>query len=158
MASEPGPAPSSPESGSPEGGEPKKKRRRYPHAHSILCYSRLVHELHEDGTVTATMPVLPDQLDDGGRVRMGAIAPLVDLCAGLLGAKAVHPDWTATLDFKLHLDHLPDGGDVRRDLVWSYPSPVRESAPIAGLLCFYDEHVDVTVDGEPQPRPVTAFS
>jgi len=53
---------------------------------------------------------------------------------------------------------LPDGGAVRRDLVWSYPSPVRESTPIAGLLCFYDEHVDVTVDGEPQPRPVTAFS
>lgn len=52
----------------------------------------------------------------------------------------------------------PDGSGVLQDLVWSYPSPVRESAPIAGLLCFYDEHVDVTVDGEPQPRPVTAFS
>jgi uncharacterized protein (TIGR00369 family) len=43
---------------------------------------------------------------------MGAIAPLVDLCAGLLGAKAVHPDWTATLDFKLHLDHLPSEGHI----------------------------------------------
>lgn len=53
---------------------------------------------------------------------------------------------------------LPDGGEVLRDVVWSYPSPVRESAPIAGLLCFYDEHVDVAVDGEPQARPQTAFS
>ena len=115
MASEPGPAPSNTETATPEATETKKKRRRYPHPRSILCYSRLVHELHEDGTVTATMPVLPDQLDEGGRVRMGAIAPLVDLCAGLLGAKAVHPDWTATLDFKLHLDHLPDGGEIRGD-------------------------------------------
>ena len=92
--------------------ESGSRRRRYPHPRSILCYSRLVHELHEDGTVTASMPVLPDQLDTGGRVRMGAIAPLVDLCAGLLGARAVHPDWTATLDFKLHLDQLPAGGRI----------------------------------------------
>jgi uncharacterized protein (TIGR00369 family) len=58
------------------------------------------------------MPVLPDQLDAGGRIRMGAIAPLVDLCAGLLGARAVHPDWTATLDFKLHLDQTPADGCI----------------------------------------------
>jgi uncharacterized protein (TIGR00369 family) len=103
MASE-----SDPSSGAP----PVSRRRRYPHPRSILCYSRLVHELHEDGTVTATMPVLPDQLDAGGRMRMGAIAPLVDLCAGLLGAKAVYPDWTATLDFKLHLDQLPSAGHI----------------------------------------------
>lgn len=89
-----------------------RPRRRYPHPRSILCYSRIAHELHEDGTVSATMPVLPDQLDAGGRMRMGAIAPLVDLCAGLLGARAVHPDWTATLDFKLHLDQTPSGGHI----------------------------------------------
>lgn len=91
---------------------PARPKGRYPHPRSILRYSRIVHELHEDGSVTATMPVLPDQLDAGGRMRMGAIAPLVDLAAGLLGAKAVHPDWTATLDFKLHLDHLPTGGEI----------------------------------------------
>jgi acyl-coenzyme A thioesterase PaaI-like protein len=89
-----------------------RPRRRYPHPRSILCYSRIVHELHEDGTVSATMPVLPDGLDAGGRMRMGAIAPLVDLSAGLLGARAVHPDWTATLDFKLHLDQPPSGGSI----------------------------------------------
>jgi uncharacterized protein (TIGR00369 family) len=94
------------------GGRPARPKGRYPHPRSILRYTRIVHELHEDGSVTATMPVLPDQLDAGGRIRMGAIAPLVDLCAGLLGAKAVHPDWTATLDFKLHLDHLPTEGEI----------------------------------------------
>src|SRR5437867_1806444 len=33
------------------------------------------------------------------------------------------------------------------DLVWSYDAPFRESAPIAGLAAFYDEKVDVYVDG-----------
>jgi uncharacterized protein (TIGR00369 family) len=58
------------------------------------------------------MPVLPDHLDAGGRMRLGAIAPLVDLCAGVLGARAAYPDWTATLDFKLHLSQPPSGGRV----------------------------------------------
>lgn len=33
------------------------------------------------------------------------------------------------------------------DLGWSYPTPLRESAPIAGLVAFYDERVRLTVDG-----------
>lgn len=44
------------------------------------------------------------------------------------------------------------------DLAWSYPSPFRESEEIAGLIAFYDEKVDVTVDGEAQIRPKTHFS
>jgi uncharacterized protein (DUF427 family) len=40
------------------------------------------------------------------------------------------------------------GDTVHRDVVWSYPSPIRESAPIAGLACFYDERVDMTLDGQ----------
>ena len=71
-----------------------------------------LHELHDDGTVSGSMPVLPDQLDAGGRVRLGALAPLVDLCAGVLGARAAHPDLTATLDFKLHLVAPPRSGRV----------------------------------------------
>jgi uncharacterized protein (DUF427 family) len=50
------------------------------------------------------------------------------------------------------------GGNVHRDLAWSYDAPFRESAPIAGLVAFYDEKVDVFVDGELQARPKTVFS
>jgi uncharacterized protein (DUF427 family) len=50
------------------------------------------------------------------------------------------------------------GDDVHIDLAWSYDFPVRESAPIAGLVAFYDEKVDVIVDGRPQPRPKTHFA
>jgi uncharacterized protein (TIGR00369 family) len=92
--------------------EQKAPRGRYPHPRSILCYSRLTHELHPDGTVSGSMPVLEDHLDAGGRMRLGALAPLVDLCAGVLGARAAHPDWTATLDFKLHLSAPPSSGRV----------------------------------------------
>ena len=48
--------------------------------------------------------------------------------------------------------HLADGTE-HPDLVWSYASPLPESAPIAGLVAFYDTQVDVTIDGVRQPRP-----
>jgi uncharacterized protein (DUF427 family) len=50
------------------------------------------------------------------------------------------------------------GGDVNADLAWSYDAPFRESAPIASLVAFFDEKVDVYVDGALQPRPKTPFS
>lgn len=37
------------------------------------------------------------------------------------------------------------------DVAWSYPEPMRESAPIARLIAFYDERVTVTVEGDPPP-------
>jgi uncharacterized protein (DUF427 family) len=44
------------------------------------------------------------------------------------------------------------GGALHRDLAWCYEAPFRESAPIAGLVAFYDERTDVFVDGARQPR------
>jgi uncharacterized protein (DUF427 family) len=40
----------------------------------------------------------------------------------------------------------------------SYPSPIPGNARIAGLMCFYNEKVDLTSDGERQERPVTPWS
>lgn len=51
----------------------------------------------------------------------------------------------------------PDG-EVHVDLAWSYRTPLPESQKVAGLIAFYDEKVDVTVDGVRQERPVTKFS
>jgi uncharacterized protein (DUF427 family) len=42
--------------------------------------------------------------------------------------------------------------------VWIYRAPLPESQKIAGLDAFYDEKVDVFVDGVPQRRPHTKFS
>ncbi|WP_169947892.1 DUF427 domain-containing protein [Microbispora sp. H11081] len=43
-------------------------------------------------------------------------------------------------------------GESGADLVWSYPTPLPESQKIAGLVAFYDEKVDVYVDGVLQDR------
>ncbi|GAA3504909.1 DUF427 domain-containing protein [Streptomyces prasinosporus] len=50
------------------------------------------------------------------------------------------------------------GGAVPPNLVWSYPDPLPAVAAIRGRLAFFDEVVDVTVDGERRERPVTPFS
>jgi uncharacterized protein (DUF427 family) len=50
------------------------------------------------------------------------------------------------------------GGAVRRDLAWSYDFPTRQLLPIAGLVAFYNEKVDIFLDGRPLHRPVTPFS
>jgi uncharacterized protein (DUF427 family) len=49
-------------------------------------------------------------------------------------------------------------GDVlHEDLAWSYPAPLPESQKIAGLIAFYDEKLDIEVDGALQERPTTKF-
>jgi uncharacterized protein (DUF427 family) len=49
------------------------------------------------------------------------------------------------------------GGEVHADLAWSYEFPTRQLLPIAGLVSFYNEKIDVLVDGEKLPRPKTHF-
>jgi uncharacterized protein (DUF427 family) len=50
------------------------------------------------------------------------------------------------------------GDKTYADFVWSYPRPIPEIPKIENLLCFYNEKVDLFVDGEKQVRPVTPFS
>jgi uncharacterized protein (DUF427 family) len=49
-------------------------------------------------------------------------------------------------------------GEVTKDVVWTYAEPRREAERIRGHLCFYNEFVDIEVDGEMQERPVSPFS
>jgi uncharacterized protein (DUF427 family) len=44
------------------------------------------------------------------------------------------------------------------DYVWGYPEPISEAGKVKDLLCFYNEWVDIYVDGELQERPKTPFS
>jgi uncharacterized protein (DUF427 family) len=46
---------------------------------------------------------------------------------------------------------LPDGA-VHEGVVWTYRTPLPESQKVAGLLAFYDEKLDVDLDGVRQPR------
>jgi uncharacterized protein (DUF427 family) len=56
-----------------------------------------------------------------------------------------------------HSVRLPSG-EVVEDLVWCYPEPIADASRITGLHCFYDERVDVELDGVAQERPQTTWS
>lgn len=50
------------------------------------------------------------------------------------------------------------GGTTHDDIAWGYRTPLPESEAIAGLVCFYNERVDLEVDGVALDRPRTKFS
>ncbi|MGV1007639.1 MAG: DUF427 domain-containing protein [Dermatophilaceae bacterium] len=45
-----------------------------------------------------------------------------------------------------------------QNIAWSYTDPVPAVEHIAGRVAFYNEFVDIAVDGVAQPRPSTPFS
>lgn len=49
-------------------------------------------------------------------------------------------------------DHLVE------DLVWSYRDPQHDAKPVADHLCFFNERVDLELDGERSERPETQWS
>ncbi|MCJ1225465.1 hypothetical protein MMC12_002114 [Toensbergia leucococca] len=49
-------------------------------------------------------------------------------------------------------------GKEYKDIIWWYKLPTAESMLIAGKLCFYNEKVDVFIDGVEQERPKSFFS
>ena len=50
------------------------------------------------------------------------------------------------------------GGEDVEDVAWSYEDPIGPVAPIAGLVCFFNEWVDLEIDGEPVERPASPWA
>ncbi|GGY41080.1 DUF427 domain-containing protein [Streptomyces xanthochromogenes] len=48
--------------------------------------------------------------------------------------------------------------DVPPNVVWTYPEPLPAVGAVQRLVAFYNEAVDITVDGERLERPATVFS
>ncbi|KAK4561098.1 hypothetical protein LTR86_005053 [Recurvomyces mirabilis] len=48
-------------------------------------------------------------------------------------------------------------GKLHEDVVWYYNRPTIESAQVVSLLCFYNEKVDIELDGKILERPKTHF-
>lgn len=48
--------------------------------------------------------------------------------------------------------HLKVGDKLLKDVVWYYTYPTAESAQIQNRLCFYNEKVDVYVDGKKETK------
>lgn len=50
---------------------------------------------------------------------------------------------------------VPDGP---ADIAWTYHEPLHDAVPVRDRICFFDERVDVIIDGQRQNRPVTPWS
>ncbi|KAI9881613.1 MAG: hypothetical protein M1830_000177 [Pleopsidium flavum] len=48
-------------------------------------------------------------------------------------------------------------GKEHKDAIWWYQYPTPESIAIAGMVCFYNEKVDIWIDGVKQERPISKF-
>ncbi|HEY0934148.1 MAG TPA: DUF427 domain-containing protein [Trebonia sp.] len=82
--------------------------------------------------------------------------PLVDVRTDLLTptATVTHCPYKGAASYW----SVDTGYGPHPDLAWVYRSPLPESQKVAGLACFYDEKVDVYLDGGLQDRPRTHFS
>ena len=49
----------------------------------------------------------------------------------------------------------PENGETVKDLIWYYDQPLRAVDTITGRLCFFNERVEVEVDGELESQPDT---
>jgi uncharacterized protein (DUF427 family) len=65
-------------------------------------------------------------------------------------------DHRTTCAYKGHASHFSVAGEEA--IAWSYPEPEREVAPIKDRIAFYDERVELEVDGETRERPETQWS
>ncbi|MCS5688701.1 MAG: hotdog fold thioesterase [Acidimicrobiales bacterium] len=153
--------------------------RSYPPTRHILRHLRLCHQVDDEGNISATMPILPDLLDQGGWLRLGAIATLVDSVAGHHGVMQVAPDWVATLQLGTVLARKAEGTEViaecrplrigRNNVVTE--TAIRDlSGEIARATCTYarlpartdnpsvgtgkGQVVDYAEDDEEHPRPM----
>jgi uncharacterized protein (DUF427 family) len=64
-------------------------------------------------------------------------------------------DTASTCAYKGHASYWALDG---RDVAWFYPEPLREAAEVTGRIAFFNEHVDITVDGVRLERPATPWS
>jgi uncharacterized protein (DUF427 family) len=71
-------------------------------------------------------------------------------------AELVPTDTDTICPYKGHAGYYSvrlDSGELAEDLVWYYADPMSEALGVTGLLCFYNEKVDIELDGELQERP-----
>ena len=50
------------------------------------------------------------------------------------------------------------GDTVHRDVAWTYPNTIPECTKIVGLVAFFNERVDLVIDGVREERPLTPWS
>jgi uncharacterized protein (DUF427 family) len=61
-----------------------------------------------------------------------------------------------TCAYKGHATHWDAAGE--RAIAWSYEQPLNDAMPVRSMIAFYNERVDIEVDGQPEERPRTQWS
>ena len=84
----------------------------YPPKQHIIRDLAPVIERNAEGA-EILLPVVPELLDDGGRLRAGSAAMIVDIIAGEYAIREVLPNWVATSNMSLQLGLLPSEGTLR---------------------------------------------
>ena len=74
--------------------------------------------------------------------------------------ETIHSDLRTRCAYKGEATYLSFvvGGRVRKDLAWTYAEPLAGVGRIQGLVGFYDDVLDVFVDGRRRDRPRTLMS
>jgi uncharacterized protein (DUF427 family) len=113
--------------------------------HTVTITPSDLHvEVHLDGVKIAESdrPVL---LDETGLPRRYYLHP-DDVRMDLLKPTTFH----TTCPFKGSASYwsLELDGTTHDGIVWGYQDPIPSAEAITGLLCFYPDRVEVTVDGE----------
>jgi len=138
-----------------EEDEPVYVHPRDPYTRvDVLGSSRHV-QVHVDGVLLADSRQPRMLFETGLPPRF--YLPLTDVRLDLLRPSALvtHCPYKGAATY---WDVVLESGVVHPNLAWSYRSPLPESQKVTGLAAFYDEKVDVTLDGQPQERPRTHFS
>ncbi|WP_446224107.1 DUF427 domain-containing protein [Nocardia sp. IBHARD005] len=119
----------------------------------ILGSSRNVR-VEIDGVTVADSPSPRILFETGLPARY--YLPLTDVRMDLLTPSDTHTScpYKGTADYW----NVRVGDTEHRDIVWIYRTPLPESQKVAGLACFYNEKVDIYLDGVRQDRPHTPFS
>jgi uncharacterized protein (DUF427 family) len=119
------------------------------HRIDILHSSRHV-EVHVDGAVIADTSAPYLLFETGLPVRFY-------LPAGDVRTDLFEPSATATwCAYKGEASYWSMSGSA--DLAWTYRHPLREAAEITDRIAFFNERVDLVVDGEQLTRPITPWS
>jgi uncharacterized protein (DUF427 family) len=69
-------------------------------------------------------------------------------------------DTRTTCAYKGHASYwsVTTKGRTRQDLAWTYEEPLKELPEIAGYVAFFNERVNVILDGVRRERPITPWS
>jgi uncharacterized protein (DUF427 family) len=127
---------------------------RDPHTRvDILPSSRHI-EVQVDGVTVADTRNARLLFETGLPVRY--YIPKTDVRLDLL----THTDTVSHCPYKGQAEYwsVRAGDRIHEDLAWSYRAPLPESQRVMGLISFYNEKVDIYVNGVHQERPATKFS